>query len=138
MQIVFKISFLFLALGLFLMPNLFDACSIQKSEIKAAQAKEAKPIRQSFAETDYSCDGGQCKEECCDSGKHTHGESGCSGNCSGKSCSPGHAPFCCGVTFTELINASPVSPSDRKSLFHYRNSFYSFPFPPIWQPPKIG
>ena len=138
MHIVLKISVLFLTLGLFLMSTSSYACSIHKSEVRAAEGQEAKVIRPSFADKEYSCEGGQCKEQCCNSANHSHGESGCSGNCSGQSCSTGHAPFGCGITSAESITPSPLSLSKGKSFFHYRNSFYSFPFPLIWQPPKIG
>ncbi|WP_382405014.1 hypothetical protein [Frigoriflavimonas asaccharolytica] len=133
------ISFCFI-LGLFLVPISLHACKKEinnkKIEIKNLKVKKVHIVA-TFSKLESSCDDGTCKGECCNKKPKGCGHEDCDGNCNATSC----------FTSISLLGFLPLSQEKQNSesfsflknhRFSYKNSFYSFGFHSIWQPPKIG
>ena len=134
----FKILFLSLTLALFLAPGISQACSKKEKQVIKTATSSQTFIKQSFAQTQPSCDSGDCKEECCHPKSHNCQTDGCSGNCSGNLCSTAQYTILAYSKFLEDSKNEASGYDDKNSNFFYQNPHYSGGFHTIWEPPKIG
>jgi hypothetical protein len=124
MSRAFKILFIILGLGVFILPK--QTIYAQSSTV--------------------CCDQKSTKEDCCKTEKTTSCHSEDSKNKSDKNNCGDHCKQCHSCTVHFVLNyISPESQTivkhhsfSQKLSFDYENSYFSSNFQNIWQPPKIG